>query len=54
MLVPTPNSKDTLKINEELLNNIRDFIRSVTNNSDDYNENYLKINSEDDLRLKKL
>ena len=36
MLVPTPNSKDTLKINEDLLNNVRYLIRSITNNSDNY------------------
>ena len=33
MQVPTAKSKDTLKTYEELLNNIRDLIRSITNNS---------------------
>ena len=34
---------------------MRDLIRSITNNSDNYDEKYMKIklNSDDDLRLKK-
>ena len=34
---------------------IRDLIRSITNNSDDYDEKYMKIkfNSDDDLPLNK-
>ena len=55
-LVPTGESNDTLKKYEELWNKIRDLIRSVTNNSDDYDEKYMKIkcNSDDDLPLKKI
>ena len=54
-LVPTDERKDTVKIYEELWNKIRDLIRSVNNNSDNYDEKYMKIkfNSEDDLPLKK-
>ena len=33
-LVPTDESKDTLKKHEELWNKIRDLARSITNNSD--------------------
>ena len=41
---------------EELQSKIRDFIRSVTNNSGSYAEDYMKIkfNSDDDIPLKKL
>ena len=38
-LVPTNESKEKIKQDKELWNNIRDFIKSLTNNSDDYNEN---------------
>ena len=36
------------------MNKIRDIIRSITNNSDNYDKKYVKIsfNSGDDLRLK--
>ena len=41
---------------EELQSKIRDFIRSVTNNSGSYAEDYMKIkfNSDNDIPLKKL
>ena len=54
-LVLTDEGKDTLKTYEELWNKIRDLIRSITNNSDDYDEKYIKIkfNLNDDLPLKK-
>ena len=54
-LVPTNESKEKIKRYEELWSKIRDFIRSVTKNSDDYNEKYMKIkfNSDDDLPLNK-
>ena len=54
-LVPTGKSKDTLKKHEELWNKIRDLIRSITNNSSNYDKKYMKIkfNSDDDLPLKK-
>ena len=49
--VPTDERKNTLKKFEELWNKIRDLIRSVTNNSDNYDKKYIKIkfNSDDDL-----
>ena len=39
------------KKKEELWNKIRDLIRSITKNADDYDENYMKIkfNSDDEL-----
>ena len=42
-LVPTDENKDTLKKYEEPWNKIRDLIRSITNNSDNYNEQYMKV-----------
>ena len=54
-LVPTNESKE--KKYEELCIKIKDLIRSITKNTDDYdyNENYMKIqlNSDDELPLKK-
>ena len=52
MLVSTDESKDTLKKYEKLWNKIR----SITNDSDNYNENYMKIkfSSDDGLPLKKM
>ena len=40
---------------EELRNKIREITKSITNNSDNYLEKYMKIkfNSDDDLPLKK-
>ena len=45
--------KKNLKKYEELLIKIRDFIRSITKNSDDYEEKYMKVkfNSDDKLPL---
>ena len=45
----------TLKMYGELLNKIRDLIRSKTHDLDNYDENYMKIkfNSNDDLPLRK-
>ena len=50
-LVPTDESKDTLKSIKKLWNKIRYFIRSITNNLDNYDKKYMKIkfNSDDDL-----
>ena len=42
IVVPAEENKDTLKKYEELWTKIRDLIRSKTNNSDDYDENYMK------------
>ena len=52
MLVPTNESK---KKNEEQRRKIKDLIRSITLNSDDYDEKYMKIkfNSDDELPLNK-
>ena len=48
-------SKDTPKKYEELWSKIRDLIKSITNNSDDYYERYIKgkVNSDGNLPLKK-
>ena len=42
--------------NEELWSKIRDLIRSMTENSDDYDEKYMKIkfSSDDELPLNKM
>ena len=50
-LVPTNESQEIMKKYEELWNKIRDIIRSKSNNSDNYDEKYMKIklNSDDDL-----
>ena len=55
-LVPTNESKEKIKKYEELWSKIRDLIRSVTKNSDDYDEKYMKIkfNSDDELPLNKV
>ena len=43
MLVSTDESKDILKTCEELWNKISNLIRSITNNSDNYDKKYTKI-----------
>ena len=55
-LDPTDESKDTLKMSDELWNKIRDLIRSITNNSSNNDEKYMKIkfNSDGDLPLIKM
>ena len=52
-LVLTNESKETIKKYEDFWNKIGDFIRSITKNSDNYDEKYLKIkfNSDDKLLL---
>ena len=54
-LVATKESKEKTKRYEELWSKIRDLIRSITKNSDDYEEKYMKINfnSDDELPLNK-
>ena len=54
-LVSTDERRETVEKYEELWNKIRDLIRSITDNSDNYDEKYMKIksNSDDDLSLKK-
>ena len=49
-LVPTNESKEKIKY-EKLLIKIRDLIRSITKNLDDYNEKYLKIKFDSDVNL---
>ena len=55
MLVPTNDSKGIIKKQEELWIKVRHLIRSITKNSDDYDEKYMKIkfNSDDELTLNK-
>ena len=55
MLLSTNESKEKNKKYEELWSKIRDLIRLITRNSDDYNEKYMKIkfNSDDELPLNK-
>ena len=54
-LVPTNGSKEKIKKHEKLWIKVRDLIRSITKNSDDDDEKYIKIktNSDDDLPLNK-
>ena len=54
-LVPINESKQKIKKYEELWIKIRGLISSITKNSDDYDENYMKIkfNSDDELPLNK-
>ena len=40
-LVASNESKEKIKIYEELWSIIRDLIRSITRNSDDYDEKYM-------------
>ena len=54
-LVPTNESKEKTKKFGELWSKIRDLIRSITKNSNDFDEKYTKIqlNSDDKLPLNK-
>ena len=54
MLVPTDESKEKIKKYEELWNKIRDLIRSITNNSDKYDEKYMKIKFNSDNELSEI
>ena len=55
-LAPTNESKEKFKKYERLWIKIRDLIISITNNSNDYDERYMKIkfNSDDELPLNKM
>ena len=55
-LGPTNESKEKLKKYEDLWIKVRDLIRSITKNSDDYDEKYIKIkfDSDDELPLNKM
>ena len=50
-LVPSNKSKEKIKKYEELLSKIRDIIRSITKNSNDYDEKYNKTNFNLDDKL---
>ena len=54
-LVPTNETKEKTKKYEELWSKIRDLIKSIMKNSDNYVEKYMKINfsTDDDLPLNK-
>ena len=54
-LVPADEGKDTLKNYQELWNKIKYLIRSITNNSNNFDEKYMKIkfNSDDELLERK-
>ena len=55
MLVPINESKEKFKKDEEFWSKIRDLIRSITKNLDDYDERYLRIKftSDDESSLNK-
>ena len=55
MLVPTNEKKEEIKKYEEVSSKIRDLIRLITKNTDDYDEKCMKIkfNSGDKLPLNK-
>ena len=55
-LVPTNESKEKIKKYKELWIKIKDLIRSITKNSDHYDEKYMKIkfSSNDELPLNKM
>ena len=55
-LVPTNESKEKILKYEELWSKIGDLIRSMTKNSDDYDQEYMKMkfNSDDELPLNKM
>ena len=54
-LAPSIESKGKIKKHEEMWSKIRDLIRSVSKNADDYDEKNTKtkFNSDDDLPLNK-
>ena len=54
-LVSTDESRDKLKEYEKLWRKMEDLIRSINDNSDNYDEKYMKIefNSDFDLPMKK-
>ena len=46
-LVPAKKSKEKIKKYEKLLSKIKNLIRSITKNSDNYDEKYMKIENSD-------
>ena len=55
-VVPINESKEKIRKYEELWSKIRDLIWSIIKNSDDYDEEYMKVkfNSNDDLPINKM
>ena len=55
-LVPSNEKKEIIKKYEKLWGKIRDLIRLITRNSEDYDEKYMKIkfNSNDEVPLSKI
>ena len=56
MLVPTTDSKEKVRKYKELWSTIRDLIRSIAKNSDDYDTKHMnvKCNSDENLPLSKI
>ena len=50
-LIPTNGSKEKIKKYEEMHSKIRDLIRSITKNLDDYDEKYIKMKFNPDNKL---
>ena len=50
-LVPTNESKERIKMYEELWIKIKNLIRSITKSVDDYDEKYMKIKIDSDENL---
>ena len=50
-LIPTYENKEKIKKYKELWSKIKDLIRSITKNSDDYDEKYMKMKSDSDEDL---
>ena len=46
ILVPANKRKEVMKKYEELRSKIRDLIRSITKNSDDYDEKFINIKTD--------
>ena len=55
-LIPTDVSKDTLKPYKVLRNNVKDLLKVIIINANNYDEKHMniKFNSDDDLLLKKI
>ena len=51
MLVPTNESKEKIKRYEEPWCKVKNLMRLITKNSDDYDEKYMKIEFNSDNRL---
>ena len=50
-IVPTNKSKEKMKRYEELWSKIEDLIRSITKNSDSFDEKYMKIKFNSDGKI---